>query len=465
MRQFRGLRFHHVMVCLVLGLGCLVLVRTFSRPRIRYDGIGYYAPLASLVFDHDLDLRNEVSYAHPFFRKNYFVRPDGTAVDPYPVGAAVLWSPVLLVAHALDRDPSTIRRPGSIRSSPAFEPRYLRAIAIATGLEALLACGLLVVALRRLTGRLPALLGTMGCALGTPLLFYALAEPSYSHTASFLVGSALVASVLADRNRHLPLPWLGFLWGLATLVRWQDALLGLLLAPRLVEELRQVRVRPRQTLGGLLLFGSTAVLVFSPQVMFWQVVYGHPLVFTPPGGFMRWGHPQVLPMLFSTWHGAFVWSPLLLVGFVGLSLLRDRGLRWSMLCTVALEIYACAAASDWWGSGGFGPRRLTAVAPLAGLGLALLVQRAMQIPSVSRARLATAACAGAIVLGSLWTMRLAQYNLAGMLPYNPERAQDYNRGYPAGDPRLRPYALWDHARLVREIVDAERFLWQRHDHR
>jgi hypothetical protein len=451
---------------LVAGLGLVAagaaLVHDYSRPSIRLDGVGYYMPLASVLFDRDLDLKNEAANAHPFFQHHYFRDAGGRAVDPYAVGAAVLWAPTLTVAYWLD----PLRRsladaPG--RAFPSFGPRYVRAVAVGTALEAALACALLFWGLRRCTGTLAAALGVAGSALGTPLFFYALSEPSYAHAASFLACSALLVAVLSDApgRRRVPLALLGALWGLATLVRWQDAVLGLLLAPRLIEEAARARRAPGSAGVRLGTFALAAVVVFLPQIVFWRAVYGESLVLTVPGNFMRWGHPQLLPMLFSTWHGAFVWCPLLLVGFVGLALLPRRDLRWATLGAVAFEIYACAAASDWWGSGAFGPRRLTAVAPLAGLGLALFVQRAVQALPARRARAALVAIAAVVVFGSGWTLRLARYSLAGLLPYNPEASDDYLRHYPPNDPHTRPYALWDHARLGREILEAEQRLRSR----
>ncbi|MFQ5600344.1 MAG: hypothetical protein ACE5G2_07295 [Candidatus Krumholzibacteriia bacterium] len=446
-------------IFLAIAAACILLVRALSRPSVRNDGIGYYAPLASIVFDGDLDLSNEVKHAHPFIRRSYFLKPDGTIVDPYAIGAAVLWAPVIYVSYLLDPDRAP-RQPGTWRNaSKGFQARHVRALALATGLEAVLACAVLFFGMRRSTGRLAAALGAGGAALGTPLVYYALADPSYAHTASFLACSALLVAVLADRRKRLPLPLLGALWGLASLVRWQDAVLGLLLAPRLLEEVTRVRTSARRAIGGLLLFCAAAAIVFLPQILFWQRIYGRPLVMTVDRSFMQWGGPQILPFLFSTWHGAFIWSPLLLAGFVGVAFAPHRGLRWSLLGAMALEIYICSAAGDWWGSGGFAARRLTAVAPIAAYGLAVLVARAASSSGRRRSLVATAVAL--VALGAGWNVRLAQYNLAGLLPFNPANVVEYHRHYPRGDPHRQRYALWDHVRLGREVVEAERTMWKR----
>ena len=53
------------------------------------------------------------------------------------------------------------------------------------------------------------------------------------------------------------------------------------------------------------------LVVFSPQMVVWFVLYGRP--FTVPQGpsFMQWTSPHPLAVLFSDSHGLFVWAPLL----------------------------------------------------------------------------------------------------------------------------------------------------------
>ena len=445
----------------IVALVCVLLVQELSKPSIRLDGVGYYAPLASVVFDGDVDLRNEFAHASEFMRNAYFMRPDGSAVDPFAVGAAVLWAPAVLATRAFDSDQSRASRPArSAFGSPGFQPRYVRAIAVTTGLEALVGCFLLFTALRRWTGTLAATAGTAGAALGTPLVYYALAQPSYAHAASFLCVSGLLFAVVRDHSRRLPLAVLGALWGLAALVRWQDAVLGLLFAPRLLEDASRMRLQRRRFAAGLVAFVAAALVVFSPQLWFWNQVYGSPFVYTHHG-FMRWFAPQVVPLLVSTWHGAFIYSPLLLVGFAGIACVPERGLRFALWGSVLLEIYACAAANDWWGGGGFSARRLTSVAPLAGVGIAWLVARVRMPGGAPQRAWRTAAIMLLVGVTSLWNLRLAQYNVRGLLPFNPDLPVDYIRHYPSGDVRRQPYGLWDHARLAGELRDAERQMWRR----
>jgi hypothetical protein len=448
------------LAALLLGAaaGSVWLVRAYSRPSIRMDGIGYYLPLASVVFDRDLDLNNEVAHLDPYMRRRYFIAPDGRIVDPFAVGAAVLWSPAVWVGAQLDPARDTFRKPGHWENaSPGFQPRYVRIVAVMTGLFALLGGAILFVTLRARTGTAAAWAGCLGAALGTPVFYYALADPSYSHAASFLCSSALVAGAVLPRR--VPVWALGIVWGSTCLVRWQDAVLGIVLVPRLAVELDAAR-----RIGALriarcgLEFVLPALAVFLPQMLFWNSLYGRPLLVPMGPGFMEWFRPHVLPLLASTWHGAFVWSPLLLAGVAGIACVPERALRWALWAAVGLAIYVSAAVSDWWGSAGFGARRLVCIAPIAGLGLAHATAWWMA-RTASRKRQLVAA--GVLALGIAWSLRLAQYQLAGLLPTNPGNFREYALRDPAyTDPAKRLYGWWDHPRLWRDVWFAERQMWR-----
>jgi hypothetical protein len=333
-------------------------------------------------------------------------------------------------------------------------------MAATSALEALTGAILLFLALRRWTGTLAAAAGAVGAAVGTPLMYYALAQPSYAHAASFFTASVLLFAVVRDRQQRVPIAVLGALWGLVALVRWQDAILGLLLAPRLLSDVSRLRARPALLARDLALFAAAAVLVFAPQMWFWNQVYGSPLVYTHHG-FMQWQSPRIALFLLSTWHGAFVYSPLFLIGFVGIAFVPDRGLRFALWGAVILEVYVCASAGDWWGGGAFSARRLTSVAPLAGVGVAWLVHRAGALDARPGLAWRRAAAVTLVATAMLWNVRLAHYNVRGLIPFNPDHPVDYIRHYKLGDPRRQKYDHWDHVRLTRELLDAERQMWRR----
>jgi hypothetical protein len=108
-------------------------------------------------------------------------------------------------------------------------------------------------------------------------------------------------------------------------------------------------------------------------------------------------------VLFSYWHGLFLWTPIVAVSLAGLPYLwrRDR-----LVCTTAvtffvLSWYVNAAAADWWAGEAFGSRRFVSCFAVFALGLAALIDR--WAPS-----LRTMSVAGAAVVAHTFLL-LVQY--------------------------------------------------------
>ena len=90
-------------VIVALAVATLVwLVADLWQPSVQGDGVGLYAPLASLLFDHDLDFHNEFEHSGGSILSAWLTMPDGRLVNPYPIGAAILWSPPVAVTWLFD---------------------------------------------------------------------------------------------------------------------------------------------------------------------------------------------------------------------------------------------------------------------------------------------------------------------------------------------------------------------------
>ena len=437
-----------VAVFLVGSLLVVIAARDLWRPCIRGDGVGYYAPLASMLVDGDLELGNELGHLNPRYLQAAFMTPSGQLGDPFPVGPALLWLPVVQAVRALPAHAGldaplleTAHTP-----HPAFAPRYARALWGANIVLVLLGGSVLVATCVAASGGV-GWAGAAGAGLagvfGTPVVYYTLADPSYGHAASFAVTALFVAAMWRDRRKRVRLEWLGLAWGLVALVRSQDAALGVLLVPRLRAEWRGTQ-RAR-----LWRFAVPALLAFAPQMLFWQRIYGRPLLVPPGPDFLPAWQPHIFHLLFSTWNGVLPWSPVLVLGLAGWALVRDRPLRWAMVVALALVLYSSALLLDWWGGNAFGPRRLVSLVPLAIVGLAQLLQGA---------RTRTLPVALALALMCAINLRVAEYKVHGLLPGNPGNAADYVRHYTPGSKSTYPYGHLDYPRLIREGFEAERML-------
>lgn len=421
------------------------LLGALRRPSIHHDGVGYYAPLASVLVDGDLDLRNELVHLGPRFLRAAFMTPDGKLGDPFPVGPALLWAPAVWIASRLPANSlwdAPLAAP-SQTAHPAFAPRFVRALLWADMILVLEGGCALAIVLSLGLGWMRAAAAVLAVVFGTPVFYYTLSDPSYGHAASFFAASLFVAAVWLDRRRRLPPELLGFLLGGLILMRSQDAIWGVLLVPRLLETWRD---RKR---WDLLRFLWPTLVAFLPQALFWQRIYGRALLVPPGPDFLPWWKPQLLQLLASTWNGVLPWSPILLLGLVAWFAVPEKSLRLAVFTGSVLALYSSSILLDWWGGAAFGPRRLVAMAPVAAIGLAHVLRR--------RPSWALALTTLLVLLCAL-EIRLAQYKLRGLLPANPGNAADYVRHYPPGSPRALRYGHWDYARLVSECLDAERWM-------
>src|SRR5262250_1576387 len=88
-----------------------VLTLPLLNPWVRGDGVGYYAYARAPLIEHNLDFTHDYRFANEGFREarcdeNGNPKPEyrtssGHLDNHFTVGPAMLWSPFLLVAHAV----------------------------------------------------------------------------------------------------------------------------------------------------------------------------------------------------------------------------------------------------------------------------------------------------------------------------------------------------------------------------
>ena len=159
--------------------------------------------------------------------------------------------------------------------------------------------------------------------------------------------------------------------GLAALVRWQNVTFAVIPAVDLLWK------TDRKKLVWLAGCAAATVLVFSPQMVGWHIVYGSALTIPQGQGFMAWFRPAIFHVLFSAREGLFTWTPLMAAGVFGL-FLWPKGKKKAyiaMAAAILIQVYvsACAGDAGW----SFGMRRLVNCAPFFGVGLATVFSRFM----------------------------------------------------------------------------------------
>jgi hypothetical protein len=177
---------------------------------------------------------------------------------------------------------------------------------------------------------------------------------------------------------------LGLLLGVATLVRVQELAMGVVVALEVVIETVRRRGRWHETwrwwLGGAAALAVTLV-VFVPQLLEWRLVFGSVTELPQGAKYTRLEAPMVAELLFAPRNGWFSTTPIAYASVIGLFVVprRARLVAAGLLAAVAIQVYLNSTILDWWGSAGFGQRRMCNVTLPLAVGLASLLWRSGQL--------------------------------------------------------------------------------------
>jgi hypothetical protein len=245
--------------------------------------------------------------------------------------------------------------------------------------------------------------------LASPVAAYLWFEPDMSHATSMTLIAMLfyrLQQISARRSGGFAAwAWIGGLCGLIALVRLPDMIVGIGVATVaawiLVDTKRKdEREKPDwiTVAGWSVTAAVVAGAIFVPQLFVWKLLYGKAFSM-PPNPFYKqidWTKPDLMNYFFSTWHGLFSWTPILLASAGGLLLGALRGprlMRWS-LAVFCLAAYFNSSIFEWWAGASFGERRMVDYAVVFALGLGYLLHlRPAVISSRSLRVSAVALCA------------------------------------------------------------------------
>jgi len=150
------------------------------------------------------------------------------------------------------------------------------------------------------------------------------------------------------------------------------------------------------------LFALTSFVVFLPTLIVKKIIYGSYLQF---GYGPHWDltSPAFLKVCFSSEHGLFSWTPVVLLALIGLFLLKnhDRALSGYSVLAFAFYLYAIGCYEDWAGISSFGNRFFVSLTPLFILGLASFFDWLAEALQDRRAEILAAALTTALIIWNL----------------------------------------------------------------
>jgi hypothetical protein len=237
------------------------------------------------------------------------------------------------------------------------------------------------------------LLTVVAYAFGTPVFFYSTSYFSAALAASFVVFALYLLLRLSTSARMLTFLLLGVTTGMAVLMEYQALFLAAGVAVYVL-----LKWKPKTSWS---FFAGAAIpcailLVYNtmafggPFHSAYQFVVGPNAEFHNVGalGFTLPRPSRLFGLTFATHRGLFVYSPILLLSFVGFaSGLRQRKqpaygiVRLSMLAAIGVWLWIASFAA-WDGSVAFGPRLLVSILPFMAIGVALALTKVPRMISI-----------------------------------------------------------------------------------
>lgn len=350
----------------------------FSNDKaIMADGKGYYAYLPAVFIYHDHAFNFNTGIEKKYSEGNYadYRNPVNNGyVDKYFSGVAILWLPFFLAAHILAK---LLHLP-----TDGYSFIYQMSVAFAAIFYLSVALKILFRYLYILSGSgFIAFVTIFFLLFGTNLYHYAVREPSMSHVYSFsLISIFLYAlhKVFIDKESR----WIiisALLLGLITAVRPSNIMvIGLVpLAAGSWQSVKQgfhfiFSQHTRYLIIGILL----AVIPPFIQCVLWYWQCGHFIVYSYGKEGFNWGNPFIYHVLFSFHKGWFIWTPMALIGVVGLFfwIKKDAFRAISAIAFLLIVTYVVSCWWMWYYADSFGAREFVDFLVLPGLGLLYLFQ-------------------------------------------------------------------------------------------
>jgi hypothetical protein len=388
----------------LLALAMLATVPLVNA-HIRSDGNEYYAYVRSLIIDHDLHFDDEYAHGEDSFRPlmtgELSVLPNGYRRNLASVGPSLLWTPFFLVGHIVAQLLSSHGRPVA---TDGYSWPYVWSCAAGSVLYALVGLWLAYRMALRFAAPGAALLATVAIWLASSLPVYVYFLPFHAHAIASFTTSWFLWNWIALRDGGGRWRWLvwGLSAGLVTAVHYLNGLLLLLAILEILPRLMRIRILIETLIRGAIFAGGFLLLQIPGLVIRW-IIEGSPFITGYGAGVFFWRDPRLMAVAFSSEHGMFLWTPVLVFAVLGLIWLSVRSPAVGLMLSIqtAVFYYVVASYGGWHGHSSYGNRFMTALTPVFVLGLAALLD-GLVARRGGRARWSTACAIVAVLI--LWNV-------------------------------------------------------------
>lgn len=316
---------------------------------IKSDGKGYYAYLPSIFIRGDFGNEKENLLFH-------VKTEEGRKVNKYTYGTALMQAPFFAFAHVYCLVTGT--------TADGFSAPYQYAISFAALFYFLAGIFILFRIIRDVFagGYAFTFIALSAFIFGTPLIYYVIIYPSFSHIYSFFL--ITLALFLFLKWKESPGDkygfWFAAIAGLIFITRPVNILFVCFLpvtfsnAEECINWLRKVVLRLKFLIPASLLF-SIAIL---PQLLFWKIQSGHFFYWSYKGEGFYFNDPHFVDFLFSFKKGFFIYAPafLALIPLLLPAFLKNQFRTLSFLLFFILLTYILSSWYCWYYSDAFGMR-------------------------------------------------------------------------------------------------------------
>jgi hypothetical protein len=371
-----------VLLLFVLAIGMALLKSKQLKQEFNLivsDSRFYYAYLPSAIIDGDLDFSNQIKDTWGVdFRQELLEDKTETGLirNKYPIGISLTLLPSFMLGHAV-----AVSSGGLISANGYSWPYQI----LCLGLIELLVWITLVRIDRILTEQLhipafPSFLSVIVLTFGTPYTYYICREPFMAHAISTFWCVEIAYISITHYYNSKTLARLAFCVAMAIICRPTNVHLFPIIALGLVASMRKSGVR---TVISSLPWLIVALIPIGLQVFTWRTLSGNWINYSYSDEGFNWFQPALWQTLFSSRHGVFFWSPILLMATIYLFTKIRNPLIFFWSLGAILLWYANSAWHCWWFGDAFGGRAFIELSGLFTVGLAIFFASLQQKPKIA----------------------------------------------------------------------------------
>ncbi|MDO8660480.1 MAG: glycosyltransferase family 39 protein, partial [Candidatus Woesearchaeota archaeon] len=336
--------------------------------------------------DKDLDFGNQVQqFPHLQYNQSEFhyakqtapkLTATGKIANEVAIGAALFWAPFFLLAHVIVLILNALGAHITVTGWSGLEQIFTMFGSI---LYSTLGLYLVYKFSNKWYSRTISLIATLAVLFGFATIHYVMVEPSYAHGLTILTVSLFITFFYNHRRENSLKKWivLGALTGIMMLSRWQEGFFTLIPLVYFLYDLVKGNEKRWLLIAKGFAYVFVALIVFSPQLYVWGVVYG--VSYKLPEGvplIFDFAHPLLGEFLFSFQHSLLISTPIILISLFGIWFFRRKEPAFAMavLLALLLNIYVNSSLIEL-GGNAFGARRMIDCIILFAVFLAALLDR------------------------------------------------------------------------------------------